>query len=226
MVRGSDPAQRDEAVIVGAHYDHVGVGDPVGGDSIYNGADDDASGVVTVLEVARAMAAGPPPARTVIFLLTTGEEVGLLGTRWYIASPVIPLERTVADLQVEMVGRPDPEAGGPGRAWLTGYGRSSVGAALAAAGVPIIDDPRPAQRFFERSDNIGFACRGIPGHSLSSLGLHADYHQPDDEVDRIDFAHLSEVIEATIRAVRLLADGDRPQWLPGGDPSHDAGICG
>jgi hypothetical protein len=225
MVRGANPELRDEAIIVGAHYDHVGVGRAVGGDSIYNGADDDASGVVTVLEVARALASGPPPARTVIFLLTTGEEVGLLGTRWYIQDPVVPLERTVADLQVEMVGRPDPAAGGAGSAWLTGYARSTIGRDLAAAGIPIIDDPRPDQGFFQRSDNIAYACVGIPAHTLSSFGLHADYHTPDDEVERIDMEHLTSVVEAAVGAVRTLADGQRPAWLPGGDPSGDRAIC-
>lgn len=226
ILRGSDPALREEAIIVGAHFDHVGVGPPVAGDSIYNGADDDASGVVTVLEVARALASGPPPARTVIFLLTTGEELGLLGTRWYIREPRVPLSATAADLQVEMVARPDPEAGGVGRAWLTGYSRSTVGRELAAARVPIVADPRPSQRFFERSDNIAFACRGIPAHTLSSFGLHGDYHQPSDEVERVDFDHLTTVIEATTRAVRVLAGGERPRWTDGGDPSGDASVCG
>lgn len=226
VIEGSDPALRNEAIIVGAHYDHVGIGAPVGGDSIYNGADDDASGVVTVLQIGRALVAGPPPGRTVILLFTTGEEQGLLGTRWYIREPVVPLERTVADLQIEMVGRPDEAVGGAGQAWLTGYARSTLGRELASAGVPIVDDPRPAQRFFERSDNIAFACQGIPAHTLSSFGLHGDYHGPDDEVDRIDFDHLAVVAGAATRAVRLLAQGDRPEWLPGGDPSQDSAICG
>ena len=101
----------------------------------------------------------------------------------------------------------DPLVGGAGRAWLTGYERSSLGAALAAGGVPVVADPRPAQQFFLRSDNIAFACRGIPAHTLSSFGLHPDYHQPDDEVERIDFEHLSRVAGAAVQAVRLLADG-------------------
>ena len=113
-------------------FDHIGIGPSVEGDSIYNGADDDASGVVTVLEIARSIATGPPPERTVVFLLTTAEESGLLGTRHYLNHPVVPLDRTVADLQVEMVGRPDSEAGGAGRAWLTGYERSTMGERLAA----------------------------------------------------------------------------------------------
>ena len=226
VIPGSDPALRDEAIVIAAHYDHVGVGRPANGDSIYNGADDDASGVVTVLEMARALASGAPPKRTVVVLLTTGEEVGLLGTRWYIEHPRIPLARTVAQLEVEMSGRPDPLVGGPGRAWLTGYERSTMGDALARAGIPLVADPRPAQRFFERSDNIAFACRGIPAHTLSSFGLHEDYHTPDDEVERIDFPHMSRVVASAIAAARLVADGPAPTWKAGGSPVSDQAVCG
>ncbi|HYJ78088.1 MAG TPA: M20/M25/M40 family metallo-hydrolase [Longimicrobiaceae bacterium] len=215
---GQDPVLRDQAVLIDAHYDHLGVGPAVGGDSIYNGADDDASGVVAVLEIARALAGGPRPARTVIFLLTTGEEVGLLGTHWYIAHPVVPLERTVANLEIEMIGRPDPLAGGAGKGWLTGYSRSTMGDMLAAAGIPIVADPRPAENFFMRSDNIAFAYRGIPAHTLSSFNLHADYHTPNDEPDRIDYEHLTAVVRAAVRATRLLTDGPAPVWKPGGRP--------
>src|SRR5690606_26102681 len=117
-------------------------------------------------------------------------------------------------------------AGGPGRAWLTGYERSSLGPELARGGIPVIPDPRPDQQFFLRSDNIAFACRGIPAHTLSSFGLHADYHGPDDEVERIDFAHLAGVVEATVAAVRLLATGDPPTWNGSGDPSGNPAGCG
>ncbi len=218
VVRGADPARSDEVVIVGAHFDHVGMRTHESGDSIYNGADDDASGVVALLEIARALQAAPP-ARTVLFVAFTGEEMGLLGTRWFIEDPPIPLAQVVAQLQIEMIGRPDSLAGGAGRAWLTGYERSTMGRMLAEAGVPIVADPRPAQNFFERSDNIAFARLGIPAHTLSSYGMHEDYHQPDDEVEAIDFAHMTAVIEAAIDATRLLADGPRVEWLPGGRPA-------
>lgn len=219
MIPGSDPALRHEAVIVGAHYDHVGIGRAVDGDSIYNGADDDASGTVAVLEIARALLRGPAPKRTVVFFLATGEEVGMLGTRWYLDHPVVPLDSTVSGFFVEMIGRPDSLAGGPGRAWLTGYERSTVGAMLAAAGVPLVPDPRPAQNFFERSDNTPFARRGVPAHVISSFNLHGDYHRPGDEADRIDYAHMARVIDAAIQGTRVLADGPRPQWNPGGRPA-------
>jgi hypothetical protein len=218
LLRGSDPALRGEAVVVTAHYDHLGIGPAVNGDSIYNGADDDASGTVAVLEIARALArARPALKRTVVFLLVTGEERGLLGTRWYLDHPVVPLERTVANFNVEMVARPDPMAGGSGKAWLTGYDRSTMGAMLREAGIPIIPDPRPEQNFFQRSDNIAFAERGIPAHTLSSYNLHADYHEPSDEASRADPAHMAGVIAAAARAVALLADGPAPAWRPG-DP--------
>jgi hypothetical protein len=218
LIRGSDPSLRDEAVVLGAHFDHVGIGVPVEGDSIYNGADDDASGVAAVLAAARALAKAPGR-RTVIFLLTSGEESGVLGTQWYLERPTVPLSSTVADLQVEMVGRPDSLAGGPGKLWLTGYGRSTMGERLTAAGLPVVDDPRPEFRFFERSDNIVFAMRGIPAHTLSSFGMHQDYHKPSDEVERIDFAHLEQAADVIIRATRILADGPPVSWRPGGRPT-------
>jgi hypothetical protein len=218
LVRGTDPQLREESVLIDAHYDHLGIGPPVAGDSIYNGADDDASGVVAVLAAARALAAGPPPRRTVVFLATTGEELGLLGTQWYIEHPAMPLDRTVANLEIEMIGRPDSLAGGRDKGWLTGFDRSTMGERLAAAGIPVVADPRPEMHFFERSDNIAFALRGIPAHTLSSYNLHADYHTPADEIDRVDLAHLSRLAYAAARAARLLADGDPPVWKPGGRP--------
>ena len=110
-----------------------------------------------------------------------------------------------------MVGRPDTLVGA-GKLWLTGYERSTMGEALSAAGLAVVADPRPQFRFFERSDNIVFAMRGIPAHTLSSYGLHTDYHQPSDEVERIDFAHLAGAADMVTRAARVLADG------PGGSP--------
>jgi hypothetical protein len=149
--------------------------------------------------------------------------VGLLGTCWYIRNPVVPLERTVAQLEIEMVGRPDSLAGGAGKAWLTGYERSTMGDALAASQVPIVADPRPAQNFFERSDNIAYARLGIPAHTLSSFNLHSDYHQPTDEADRVDYAHMTAVVRAAVRAARLVVDGPAPRWKPGGKPAPGSG---
>lgn len=218
IIRGSDPQLANEYVLVDAHYDHVGIGRPVNGDSIYNGADDDASGTVAVLEIARQFLQGAKPKRTIVFAATTGEEVGLLGTRWFIAHPVMPLAQMAANLEIEMIGRPDSLAGGPGRAWLTGYERSTMGDALAAQGIPIVPDKRLDQQFFQRSDNIAFARQGIPAHTLSSFNLHEDYHRPSDDVDKVDFDHMAAVINAAAKAVRLLSDGPKPEWKPGGKP--------
>jgi hypothetical protein len=124
----------------------------------------------------------------------------------------------VADLQVEMVGRPDSLAGGAGRLWLTGYERSTMGESFAEAGLDVVPDARPEFNFFERSDNIVFALQGIPAHTLSSFGMHQDYHQPSDEVERIDFDHLARAADVVSRAARVLADGEAPVWHPGGRP--------
>ncbi|HVZ76840.1 MAG TPA: M20/M25/M40 family metallo-hydrolase [Gemmatimonadaceae bacterium] len=226
VLPGSDPALSNEVVLIDAHYDHLGIRTvgrdgkplPAGSDTIYNGADDDGSGTTAVLEIARMMKAGAPPKRTIVFLTTTGEEVGLLGTRWYIEHPVRPLAQTVANMEIEMIGRPDSLAGGPGKAWLTGYERSTMGDMLAANGIPIVPDRRPDQHFFERSDNIAFARMGIPAHTLSSFNLHADYHQPSDDITKVDFDHMAGVINAAVRAVELLATGPKPEWHPGGRP--------
>lgn len=218
-IEGSDPALRNEYVLMTAHYDHIGVGKVVDGDSINNGADDDAAGTIAVLQVARLLAKGPvKPKRTIVFAAMTGEEVGLLGTRWFIDHPLRPLSQLVANLEVEMIGRPDSLAGGAGKAWLTGYERSTLGDQLRDGGIPIVPDRRPAQRFFERSDNIAFARMGIPAHTLSSFNLHADYHTVRDEARYADPAHMARVIEAAAQAMLILANGPKPAWHPNGQP--------
>ena len=225
ILRGADPELAAETVVMGAHLDHIGAaGRPgqrcaaIGADSICNGADDDASGVVTVLEAARLVARGAKPRRTIVFIAFTGEEGGPSGSRWYIDHPVRPIAGTVAQLQVEMVGRPDSLAGGPGKAWLTGYERSTMGELLAAAGIPVVADPRPAQNFFRRSDNYRFALAGIPAHTYSSYNMHTDYHRAGDEAEKSDFDHMATMAVGAAKAIRLLADGPRPEWKPGGKP--------
>ena len=225
---GSGSAAR-EVVVFSAHYDHIGAKAAAGAteagaelDLIHNGADDDASGCAAVLELARAFAAGPAPERTLVFLFATGEELGLLGTRHYLRHPCEPLEVTVANLNFEMIGRPDELAGGSGGLWLTGDERTNLGQAWRELGLAIIPDPRPEQHFFERSDNYAFAQLGIVAQSLSSYNLHQDYHGPDDEAERLDFEHLGRAVESAWRAARTLADGSLdPRWNPGGDPRRE-----
>jgi hypothetical protein len=218
IIRGSDPTLAHEHILVGAHFDHLGIGRTINGDSVYNGADDDASGVAAVLEIARLLSAGPRPARTIVLAITTGEEDGLLGINWYIAHPPIPVEQMVAGLMIELIARPDSLAGGAGKTWLTGFERSTVGDSLAAKGIAVVADPRPSQNFFYRADNFAFARRGIVAHTLSSFSLHSDYHQPTDDIGRVDFEHMAAVINQAAKAVRTLADGAKPQWKPGGKP--------
>ena len=223
-VVGILPGERnDSAIVIDAHYDHLGVAGSgvcraLGADSICNGADDDASGTVAVIEIAKALAAGPRPHRTIVFVATTGEEVGLIGTRWYIAHPVVPLARMTANLEIEMIDRPDSLAGGAGHAWLTGYDRSSMGDMFAIADLPITPDKRVCQGFFERSDNIAFARAGVPAHTLSTFDLHADYHRADDDAKLADIPHMTAVIRAAASAVELLANGPAPQWYDGRRP--------
>jgi hypothetical protein len=219
ILPGTDSALRSQAVLVDAHYDHLGIGPAENGDSIYNGADDDGSGTVAVMEIARILAARGGNKRTIIFAATTGEEVGLVGTYWYIAYPPFPLAQTVANFEIEMIGRPDPLSGGPGTGWLTGYGLSTMGPMLAAAGIPVVADPRPDQQFFQRSDNIAFARLGIVAHTWSSFNLHDDYHQVTDDVSKVDFDHMARLIDAGARAVWVLANGEPPMWNPGGQPA-------
>ncbi|HKS07168.1 MAG TPA: M20/M25/M40 family metallo-hydrolase [Gemmatimonadaceae bacterium] len=218
IIRGSDPALRNEYVLVGAHHDHIGIIAPENGDSIANGADDDASGVTAILEIARQLKQGRAPRRSVIFAATTGEEVGYFGTNWLLAHPPVPLDKIVADIQIEMIGRPDSLSNGSGKGWLTGYERSTMGEIFAANKLPIVADRRLDQDFFFRSDNIAYARKGIVAHTLASFNLHTDYHRVTDDVSRVDFAHMAALINVATDAVRLLAVGAKPEWKTGGRP--------
>lgn len=212
-----------ECVVLSAHYDHLGLDerhlDDPAADTVYNGADDDASGVATVLELAEALAAASPPAREVLVLLATAEEIGIVGTSYYLDHPSTPLERTVCNLNFEMVGRPDDLAGGPGKLWLTGGELTNLMEGFDEAGIAISADPYPEQRFFSRSDNIVFVQRGIVAQTFSSYDLHEDYHHVSDEVETLDFDHMQTATRAAYRAVRLVVDGELdPAWLPGKQP--------
>ena len=218
---GSDPRQASEVILLSAHIDHVGNGRgpaAAGADNIYNGADDDASGSIAVLELAEAIAAGPRPRRTIVFAWFGSEESGGTGSRYFADKPVVPLETIVANLQFEMIGRPDEKV--PAHTlWLTGYERSTLGPELARRGAKLVQDPHPEQSFFTRSDNIQFARRGVIAHTVSSFGLHKDYHQASDEIRTIDFAHMTDAIRSMLDPIRWLANSDfKPDWLPGQKP--------
>ena len=217
ILRGTDPV--GEVVLLTAHLDHLGIGPAnAAGDTIYNGADDDASGTTAVLALAREFAAGLPPRRTIVFALFGSEELGGIGNAGFLAHPPVPLTSIVANLEFEMIGRPDP-AVSQDFLWLTGYDRSNLGPELIKHGAHLVADPHPTQNFFQRSDNIALARQGIVAQTISSFGVHKDYHQPSDDLATIDFAHLTRAIASMIKPIRWLANTSwRPAWNPGGKP--------
>jgi hypothetical protein len=221
ILRGS--TLPNEVVLLTGHLDHLGIGPAnAAGDTNYNGADDDASGTTAVLTLARILAAGPRPRRTIVFALFGSEELGGFGNRAFLAKPPVPLTSIIANLEFEMIGRPDP-AVPAGTLWLTGFERSSLGPELAKHGAHLVNDPHPAQNFFRRSDNYALATQGIVAHTVSSYGLHKDYHQPSDELSTIDFSHMTRAITSMVGPIRWLADTNwKPQWNPGGKPDANA----
>jgi hypothetical protein len=217
-ITGSDPALRNSAILLSAHLDHLGIGPAVNGETIYHGADDDASGTVAVLELARALASGPKPKRTVVFALFGSEEEGGLGSGWFQQNPPLPLADIAADLEFEMIGRPDPKYPGDSL-WLSGWERSNLGPTLATHGAKLVADARPSEHFFQRSDNYVLAKKGVVAQTASSYGLHPDYHRPTDDLAHIDFPHMTAVISFLIPAIEWLANSNfKPEWKPGGKP--------
>ena len=219
VMRGSDSKRKDEIILLTAHMDHLGMREAVNGDNIYNGADDDASGCVAVLQLARALAEKKePPKRTVLFVFFGSEETGGQGNRFFLQHPPVSLKNIVANLEFEMIGRPDT-AVKPDELWLTGYERSDLGPELAKHGAKLVADPHPQQNFFQRSDNYALARQGVVAQTISSFGLHADYHRPSDDVAHLDFAHMDQAIESMVGPVAWLANSDfRPAWAPGKKP--------
>jgi hypothetical protein len=214
---GADSRMRDQIILLTAHLDHLGARDN-GEDRIYNGADDDASGSTAVLILADSLAHGPRLKRTIVFAWFGSEEAGGYGARYFVDKPVVPLHNIVANLEFEMIGRPDAAVAAH-TLWLTGWERTNLGPQLARHGARLVADQHPEQNFFSRSDNIALAMRGVVAQTVSSFGLHADYHQPSDEVSRIDFGHMTESILSMLEPIRWLADSDfQPEWLPGGRP--------
>jgi hypothetical protein len=214
---GTDRSRSHEVILLTAHLDHLGVRG-TGPDTIYHGADDDASGTTAVLELAEALAKGSRPKRTVIFAWFGSEEAGGFGARHFVNDPPVPLAEIVANLEFEMIGRPDEKM--PAHTlWLTGYDRSNLGPELARRGAKIVADPRPDQDFFRRSDNIQLAYRGVIAQTVSSFGLHEDYHRPSDDLSHIDFVHMTDAIRSMLRPVVWLANSTfKPEWEPGMKP--------
>jgi hypothetical protein len=219
VLRGSDPALRDTYVLVTAHYDHLGVRGSGPGDHIYNGANDDASGTACVIEMAQALSALPArPKRSVVFLTLFGEEMGLVGSRYYAAHPVFPLDKTIADLNLEQMGRTDDNTGPRvGIVNVTGFDYSSITPALVKAGeefgIKVLKDDQASDPFFARSDNQALADAGVPAHTLSVGYVFPDYHQAGDEWPKIDYENMAKVDATAALGVWRIADAtEAPQW--------------
>jgi Zn-dependent M28 family amino/carboxypeptidase len=218
VIPGHDPKLKDQVVLLTAHMDHIGVGKAVKGDDIYNGADDDASGCIAVLQLAHTLSRGKPPRHTVIFAFFGSEETGGQGDQYFLEHPPVPLINIMANLEFEMIGRAD-SAVKPDQLWLTGYDRTNLGPELAHHGAKLVADPHPEQQFFQRSDNFALARKGIVAQTVSSFGLHRDYHQPSDDVAHVDFPHMERAIQSMMKPVKWLANSKfKPEWVQGKKP--------
>jgi hypothetical protein len=218
LLRGSDPALRDSYILVTAHYDHLGTRTGEG-DQIYNGANDDGSGTVSVIELANAFAAsGVRPRRSIVFMTVFGEEHGLVGSRYYGAHPLVPIEKTIAGLNLEQVGRTDDNEGEQKRSFgVTGFDFSDVGAILQQAGeqtgIRVWKHPVNSDRYFAQSDNQALADQGIPAHTISVAYAYPDYHKPGDHWDKIDYDNMAAVDRTVALALWQIAnDPQTPHW--------------
>src|SRR5688500_15875136 len=215
ILMGSDPVLRDEFIVVSAHMDHVGTNGAYVKDSIWNGADDDASGTAGVLALAEAFAQAPPR-RSMIFLTVSGEEHGLWGSKWFVRNSPVPVGKIVANLNLDMIGRNWKDS-----IVVIGLEHSDLGATLlkiSAAhpelGITPMRDPWPQENFFGRSDHFNFASRGVPALFFFN-GVHADYHQPSDSPDKIDAEKEARVVKLIYFVASAVANATaRPEWNP------------
>lgn len=215
-LQGSDPEAG--VLLVTAHLDHLGVG---ADGPVRYGANDDASGVTAVLELARAMAAGGQPKRSIMFVGYGSEELGLLGSEYFAEHPPIPLDRIVANLEIEMIGQQDPNMPA-GVMMMTGFDRSNFGAELKARGALIAPDIYPEQHFFERSDNYQLALQGIVAHTVSGWATTPSYHTTDDTIANLNLPFMTAAIQSLVEPLRWLADSDfKPEWTATGRPTRD-----
>ena len=215
LLRGSDPVLRSQYILLTAHYDHLGIDGP---GRVFPGANDDGSGTVSVIEIGKALAAMPAhPKRSIVLMTFFGEEEGSLGSRYYASHPVFPLEKTVADLNLEQVGRTDSSAGPEvSNATLTGFEYSSIAHVLQQAGKLTgvkVYEASNGDEFFNRSDNQTFAERGIPAHTIVVAFEYPDYHAVGDVWQKIDYDNMAKVDRMLALGLVMLADGaDSPQW--------------
>ena len=210
---GSEPD--GPVLMVSAHLDHIGLrSDGV----VMYGANDDASGTVAVIELARALAGSGPHRMNVMFVAYGSEEAGLLGSRYFVNNPPVPLDRIRANLEIEMIADQDPQLPA-GVMMMTGFERSNFGPELKARGALVGPDPYPEQNFFERSDNFALAQRGIVAHTVSGWATIPTYHTPEDTIANINFDFMTQAIQSLVAPLSAVAEGDfTPEWAEGGRP--------
>ena len=230
FVEGSDPLLKNEFVIISAHLDHVGTKEVAEGeDGIFNGADDDGTGTVSLLEIAEAFQKakedGNGPRRSVLFLHVTGEEKGLFGSEYYAdMEPLVPLENTVADLNIDMIGRYDPERGFETTDYVYIIGGDLISQDIAdwnatvndVTGTDILlsdrfNSPDDPNQFFRRSDHWNFGKHQIP-FIFYFTGTHEDYHGVGDSADKIDYDRMARIARLVFGTAWHIANTDaRPQ---------------
>jgi hypothetical protein len=220
ILRGSDPDLAETYVVFSAHMDHVGVGTAnSAGDSIYNGADDDASGTSALVEMAQAFSLlDEAPRRSLVFLNVSGEEKGLLGSRWFSEHPTVPIDRVVANVNMDMIARNAPDS-----IVVIGQEYSSLGPLLQRVavehpelGLTVSEDIWPEERFFFRSDHFNFARLEIPALFFFA-GVHEDYHQPSDEIDKLDLEKAARVARLAFWTAHAIAESpEAPTWTEQG----------
>lgn len=218
LLRGSDPKLNDTYVLLTAHYDHLGTR-VTGDDKIFNGANDDGSGTVSVMEIAGAIGAlKERPKRSILFMTFFGEERGLVGSRYYGRHPIEPLEKTIADLNLEQVGRTDASDGPQvGTASITGFDFSELPGILAdagrIAGIRVYKNEEASDAYFGRSDNQALADVGIPAHTLCVAFDYPDYHKVSDHWEKVDYENMAKVDRAVALALlRVASDAPPPKW--------------
>jgi hypothetical protein len=216
IVEGTDPELRQEYLVFSAHMDHVGI-TPGARDSINNGADDNASGTAGVIELAEAFSRpGARPKRSIVFLTVSGEEKGLWGSRWFSEHPTVPLDRIVADINLDMLGRNWKDS-----IVAIGKEHSDLGATLERVNaahpelrMTAIDDRWPQERFYFRSDHYNFARKGVPVLFFFN-GVHEDYHRVTDSPEKIDGEKEARILKLLYYLGKEIGDApDRPKWDP------------
>lgn len=232
VLPGTDPELKDEYVMLTAHYDHVGVGAAgsnalLPNDSIFNGARDNGMGSIALLNAAKALSEMPTK-RSIVVMWVTGEEKGLLGSAYYADNPLIPLDKTIFNLNTDGAGYNSTE-----HVSIFGFGRTGtdekVVSALTAVGLNVFPNPAPEQNLFDRSDNVSFARKGVPAMTFSPGLISFDqeinkyYHQVTDNPDSVDYNYMLKYVQSYAFLARLIAnDENRPTWVDG-DKYFEAG---